>query len=354
MAGNLATAALLVALGAQWGMILAVLGLTVGVSGVVVQEARSRVHRPKRVLFTSSSDSWFSEQIFHGLEDGLRGHLHYELSKLHAAPLLERKSVEAQLDCLRDPLATSADAIVIRPAAVTDRLVAELVRLSAAGVMLVFVNTQPPLRSWREVGLLPPRFVGCDMAEGGRLVGAAVCEVARSIDADGIILLDGPSTKQSNLVRTAWATRAILTCLSEIPCVVEPIEDFDSSHAVRGFKAAIGHLDEQARSPARRLVLHPGTDRAAAAIARWMARNESRIAGQVREVAIVGFDGLRGPDGSLLVDDVPGVVATVDQQPYLLGIEAAAHIIAAAEGRARTWHRETTVTPRVLQVQRSS
>jgi hypothetical protein len=83
----------LTVLSTSWGLSLAVLGIAIAVSGIALQEGRSRVHRARRIVFSSSSDSWFSEQIYHGLHDGLRGQLNHEVVKLRPEQPLDRRAL---------------------------------------------------------------------------------------------------------------------------------------------------------------------------------------------------------------------------------------------------------------------
>jgi ABC-type sugar transport system substrate-binding protein len=234
----------------------------------------------------------------------------------------------------------------------TEALVDEVVRYAAAGVMAVFVNSRPPVEKWHQANLALPRFVGCDMEIGGRLIGRAMCELAQLVDADGILLLEGPTAKRSNAVRTAWAVREIVGHTAGIPAVIKRVADFNDDDVIDGVSAGVRCPDEDARRETKRLVIHPGTDRAGSALARWLTANDSQLAGTRREIWMVGFDGLRTPDGALLAEYPAGMVATIDQQPYLLGVEAAAHIVAAFEGRSATHPREVLVEPKVLRIAR--
>jgi hypothetical protein len=161
-----------------------------------------------------------------------------------------------------------------------------------------------------------------------------------------MLLIEGPSSKRSNPTRVAWAARELLGA-SNRPCFVQRVADFEDDSLVNGLLEGISRLDGHLREPAQHLVIHTGTDRAGAAIARWLVANDWEVHGRKRRVSMIGFDGLRTPDGALLIDDIPGMIATVDQQPYLLGAEAAAHLVSAFRGELASRPREVTVKPKI-------
>jgi hypothetical protein len=169
----------LVFLGSSWGIVLAVAGVTIAISGIAIQEGRALVSRARTILFLSSSDSWFSEQIFQGLESGLHGEMPHEIVKLHPHSSLGRRTVEAQIESLRHAYRRGIDAIVVRPASITDGLIDEMLKYAGAGAMIVFINTRPPLASWRDAQQPLPFFVGSDMEMGGTLVGQLMSESRR-------------------------------------------------------------------------------------------------------------------------------------------------------------------------------
>jgi hypothetical protein len=346
---NSAAIVVLAAFEASLGVALGVLGLVVAIAGIGMQEIRVWVRRPRKILFLSSSDSWFSHQIWMGLSEGLDGLLSHQLSRVKVPGHLAEQGVDGQLAALREPETGAADAIVIRPAGITDRLTDELARHARAGTVIVFVNSCPSFDQWDGGGYPLPMFVGCDMAAGGQLVGNLVSQVAERVQADGIILIEGPDAKRSNAVRTAWAARAVTSLATDVPCVTETVSRFGEREIMAGVASAIRRLDRRAGRSVERIVLYPGTDRAATIFGRRIADNR-HLEGHDRRVWMVSFDGLRHPDGSALVADVAGVVATVDQQPYTLGREAAAHVVAAFHGRQATRRREVVVAPKVLEI----
>jgi ABC-type sugar transport system substrate-binding protein len=337
----------LIFLRATWGLAIGVLGLLLGTAGISLQEARPRVYRSRRILFLSSSDSWFSQQIWQGMQDRMQGQVNHELIRIRPNSPYDNKSVDAQIACLRENHGSRPDAIVIRPSTITDALSRELITYSLEGTLVVFINTRPPIAQWRSSGAPLPRFVGCDMEAAGVILGRLLCDLVDSMGASGVILIEGPSTKHSNAIRTAWAVREIVTTKAGLHSSLLVVNDFDDKEIVEAFANGIAMLDTQAGCPVERIAACPGTDRAASAVGRWIVENDSILLGAHRDIQMVGCDGLRQPDGRLLITDVPAVVATVDQQPYLIGQEAAAHIIAAFVGRTALHPREIVVQPRV-------
>jgi ABC-type sugar transport system substrate-binding protein len=342
-----------VAAGVPVSLTLGLAGVAVGVIAFGAQTAQSRVVRPRKIVFISSSQSFFSKQIFIGLQDGLRGKFSHEVYELTPVAELSHRSLESQIEILRERTTSSADAIIIRPAELTVQLNAELVRLSQLGILVVFLNTHPDLDAWMDVGARLPRFVGSDMQAGGQLIARLLLDLAEDVEADGIILFQGPSSKISNIIRSAWAAREIMAAVGRFPCILWELEGFDHECVTAALRNSIKRLDDMLGRKARRIAVHPGTDRAASIASAWLAeqRNVPRNP-FARELFLVGYDGLTQPDGILVANETPNVYATIDQCPYLIGREAAGHVTAAFEGRTAEMPREVVVQPKIIKTTR--
>lgn len=335
---------------------LAILGLVFGLVTVGVQELVRRAPTTRRVAFVSSSASPFSAEILSGLRAGLSDR--FEIKVFEPTPPVEvdRRSSEAQIVSLESADVNSADAIVVRPAGNDDRLWEALRRHSQRGCQVIAINTRPPAAAWaaRKPTPLPPRYVGTDMQACGTLLGETVARVAMSISADAILLMEGPSEKPSNAVRTLAAVRALEDAETSCPWFVHRLSGWteqDMSSALRRLNAEVTRALGR---PAQSVVLHTATDRAARTIGVLIAEDRNHEGWSRRRIALIGCDGLRDSDGRLAVEDVPYAVATVDQNAYALGREAARQLLLVCDRRESEESPDIELKPRLAVVQRHS
>lgn len=336
-----------VIIGLSFETMLGVSGLALALVGLAVPLSQDRVKRPFRVGFLSSSRSYFTSQILEGLKAGLDGQIPVQVVDLFPVGAT-RLTSEAQVQCLRSEQARQADAIVIRPSELSDLVLGELMRLAGGGRLVVFINTPPPWDKWTASGLVLPRFVGSDMKSGGQLIGDLVTEAAATLKAEGVLLLEGPESKVSNSTRSAWAARQVLRSGYDKPVVLVQVGRFDSEHLLAALFGGLAKIDNRVGKKAGAVIVHAGTDSAAAIVADLAAAKRDEDNLFRRKIFIVGYDGLMGPDGLLMVEHKPGILATIDQRPNLLGQEAAEHIKAVAERRGQSRQREVTVSPRAV------
>jgi DNA-binding LacI/PurR family transcriptional regulator len=343
IAGLTATAATLAEL--TWEATLGVTGLAFGIMAPIVTEYRHLAKESRTVVFIGSSRSSFTENVVRGLDAGLREQIDYKLIDMR--PQSDAESVlDFQLKSLRDVRTRNADAVVIRAAADSTDLWLELQSLRRRGVFIVAIDVKPPNRYFYEGDVPMPRFVCSDFAAGGEIVGDELCR--RSQNSDGVILLSGPSTNTPSMIRSERACYRVMKQPLACPVLVRELTDLDAAAAWNPLQDALAELDRAIGRPALRVTLFAANDKVAVGLSHRIAAGRDLPR---REIAIIGYDGVRGTDGALVVQSAHLVVATVDTLPDFQGREAAAFLVAEFFRHEAKNRKNSVVSPRLFTVE---
>ncbi|MGH6648284.1 sugar ABC transporter substrate-binding protein [Aquabacterium sp.] len=228
------------------------------------------------------------------------------------APLAE--SVEHQVQLLRSPGIRELDALIVIPSSSDEIIAVEIASLVSRGVYVVCCDIKPNNRHFFERSLFPPAFVGSDCGIGGRLIGEAMGE--NCAEDELFVVLSGPSMSAPGRARA----QAVLTALRR--SVVTPsihevaITSWNPDEVCGVFQSEIAPLLAVDRPRS----MFCANDEICRMLSNELYTNLDRYGKRWR---LYGYDGLRDSSGTLLVRNLPYVVATVDQKVGEIGAIAA-------------------------------
>lgn len=171
---------------------LAVVGLVLAVllpSGI---EVRQRAGRPRRVLILD----YRAHQFGHAVARDATRLLHQDKRQWyveHKAPAPGHGGVQWQIDAIKHAIVDELDGIILIPAADDEQLWLTLATAIKTGIFVVAVDTKPPNKVFRELGLAPPRFVSSKYNETGIVIGHALDDWLTTEPSRMCLLWTGPT-----------------------------------------------------------------------------------------------------------------------------------------------------------------
>lgn len=164
---------LLYVAGTDIGISLAIVGLVLAVLIPGGIEVRQRAGRPRKVLILD----YRAHQFGHAVAREAIKLLHADKRQWyveHKRPNPGHGGVQWQIDAINHAIVDELDGIILVPGADDERLWLTLAAAIKAGIFIVAVDTKPPNRVFRDLGLAPPRFVSSKYNETGLIIGSAL------------------------------------------------------------------------------------------------------------------------------------------------------------------------------------
>jgi ABC-type sugar transport system substrate-binding protein len=332
-------------LGVNIGFTIAIIGILLTILIFLIQEVRLLRSPLRRVVFLGRSSSPFSTNILAGLKTEIgEGIFSPDLQTILPTQPHEKDDLAFQINCLRRIDIPKTHALVIVPAGDNDSLWNELRRLTMKGVFVVTVDIKAPNRIFYDGNLRLPRLVTSDFVQGGQLVAELIGDYLAEDPESTALLLIGPAVSNPGLIRTRICLYELLNRGFGPRISVSELENWNVEEAVRKFKDAIKEVAPIATL--MRILVFCGNDANCIVINNFI-ENHPEIRRR-REYLLIGYDGVRNPDGSLIVASIKRCVGTVDAVPESQGRSAGSFLIEEYERRISPDSKNASLPPKLL------
>jgi ABC-type sugar transport system substrate-binding protein len=339
--------AVMLLLGIRVEFVIAIIGILLTILVFLVQEVRLLRSPLRKIVFLGRSNSPFSLNILAGLKAVIGdGAFSADLQIVLPVQKHEKGDLTFQINCLRRIETRSTHALVIVPAGDSESLWNELRRLISKGVFVVSIDVKAPNRFFYEGNLRLPRFVTSDFAKGGHLVAELIGEYLTEGAADVALLLIGPATSSPGSMRTRMCLYELVSRGFGPRIFAAELENWNVEEAIRKFKEALSKIEPSKMNATVRICVFCGNDANCVAINQFIEKHpEIR---RRREYVLIGYDGVRNPDGSLIVDSMKLCMGTVDQLPESQGKSAGTFLVEEYERRTSANSKNAFLSPQLL------
>lgn len=163
--------------GVELGLNLSLVGLFLGLLVPIGIEIRSRSGRIRNVIVLDYRHHQYGHAVGRGVIRALGADKRrWNVTYLRPSGSTEEDSATWQIHAVQTAVLEDVDGIVLVPAGDDESLWFALASAIKARTFVVVVDTKPPNRVFRDVGIEPPRFVSTKYADTGSLVADALVE----------------------------------------------------------------------------------------------------------------------------------------------------------------------------------
>ena len=313
------------------------LSLFLGLEGISSGVFVSSLVTPgrRRVVIVAKARNSFTAMIEQGLTERLRQHQGWDIIP-RTPPMVEAaESSHGVTELLGSLDARNADAIVCVAGDVDEHLHMAVLERIREGITVITCDARLDDDYFFGHDMPPPRYVGSNFTQGGREVANYIRQ--RAAKDDLIFVFCGPSGNRPAVERGRVALYELM--LSEYASSVHtvPIRSFERGEVREKFTRlvlqrieALGHVG--------RVFVYCGNDENAQIIESCIqTANNPKV-----QYQLVGYDGVRTPTSSLMVESCQHVVATVNTLPQQLG-QSAADMLLAVRGRSAEADRKALI-----------
>jgi ABC-type sugar transport system substrate-binding protein len=167
---------ILTLVGVSIGLTLSVVGLVLGLLIPLGIEVRQRAGRARKVIILDYRVHQFGHAVARGLMRSLNADKRrWQVSYKNTGTTLVDGSVQWQIREIQTAVLEDFDAIVLIPAGDDEALWFATASAIKARTFVVVVDTKPPNKVYRDVGISPPRFVSSNYPTTGTLIGEKLC-----------------------------------------------------------------------------------------------------------------------------------------------------------------------------------
>jgi ABC-type sugar transport system substrate-binding protein len=335
----------LLALGISIVIVIGVVPVSLGLVALTFQEWRPRTKERHIVLIGKSKKGPFSESVLLGLHEELKKDLNPELTERDPEQRHESGSLAFQLEALRGSDVRGSDAVVVIPTGDYEELWNEIRYLTELGIFLVVIDVKAPNRLFYSRDLPMPRFVTSDFRAGGKLVGKLMASKLQTGAADMALVLGGPAFSPPAVIRNRRLLYELLP-FGHDRLLIGELDSWDEDAAVRCFTELTGRLDAASGDGARKIVVFCGNDKNCLAIGKFLEDDRNGLGHDRYE--LIGYDGVRDSEGTLLVAGVPFCSATIDTTPRSQGRSAARFLVDGYQGLNDALPKNSIIAPKTL------
>lgn len=326
--------------GVELGLNLSLVGLFIGLLLPGGIEIRNRSGRTRRVLVLDYRLHQFGHAVARGVMRTLNSDKRrWEVTYKGPGSEATHGAIEFQLREIQSAIIEDFDAIVLIPAGSDERLWHGLAIAIKNRAFTVVVDTKPPNRVFRDVGIESPRFVSADYAETGVLVGGMLSEWLLTDPQRKCILWTGPygswpGEERSRNVIFELARRNLLD-----RTVLQPISSWAPdqgrcSHALECIEKLGGKVAVYTADDENAVALH---------LATLVERPALR-----RDMYIVGCNGTSDDWGRVPSLDLRAVDGTVDILAEEQGVQAAMLMVKERNGLLHPSERSVYIRPHTI------
>jgi hypothetical protein len=191
-----------------------------------------------------------------------------------------------------------------------------------------------------------PRFVTSDFVMGGQLAATLIAEYLTEGIADVALVLAGPSMSNPGRIRSSACIYELTKRGLASRLFVDELESWSEEEAIQRITKIVTQIERtQAFSPLR-VCIYCANDANCKAIDEYIESHSELHRG--REYFLIGYDGTRNPDGSLILGSSKRCVGTVDVLPGSQGRSAGTFLIEEYEGRTSSHAKNALIVPRLL------
>lgn len=307
---------------------MGIVGGLLAVGTFAVAQYQYRRPRTRSVVFLAKSRSSFAHNIFRGLTNGLE-----QYGDIHVHGLFPPKDGQDgapfQLESLKSLVVARAHAIVLIPATEDHEVWQELGRATNRGTLVVCVDTKPAKDNFHAHGLPSPAFVGSDFTLGGEMLGRYLVNRLNDCPDARLVVALGPEVSWPARERAGRILYELGRAEMLSRCETVELDNWViSSCAEKLLRAIESRLAEDCKE----VFVFAGNDKLTFELDLQLDRHQGEVGKAT--VWLIGYDGTTTDDGSLLLEGLRRVVATVDALPVEQGLAAAEFLIAAYEGNA--------------------
>lgn len=326
--------------GVDFGLNLALVALALGMVLPLGIELRNKTGRRRRVLILDYRVHQFGHAVARGATRSFIEHERewdVEIKCIGADEDLD--AIQWQIRQLQKAQLRDVDGVILVPAGDDEALWFALASVIKTDVFVVVVDTKPPNKVFRDIGIDPPRFVSSRYSETGVLIGEHIAEWLCQGPERQCVLWTGPNgswpgeERSRNIIyeiaRTDALDRTILFPIDS--WVPERQRCLDTLRFVGEFEGETA--------------IYCADDENAMALHLFCLTSNPMLRSKME---IVGCNGTPDDWGNIQVLEMHAADATVDIQAEEIGARAALLFIKERHGKLDASERTVFIDPRLL------
>ncbi len=283
---------------------LGITGFFFGLLQLLFSRLESKNPKMRNIVFLSKSKSTFSQSIYKGLRNILESNRDISVSAIFPENYGNATdTVTWQIEELKhNNVLTKADAIVIIPAKDEIGLWQSLVSLVSKGVSVICLDVKP-IGSFFDSAKVPrPYFISSDFSVGGKLLGAIIQEELKSENVHFIGAI-GPDNSWPAVERCSKLLTSIIHNEEIKSCSWLKLISWDREECAKTLLEKINTINLDKIS---KLIVFAGNDKVAISLLRKIPNN------LYQKIRVIGYDGLKDESNTLVMNQYPEFIATID------------------------------------------
>lgn len=198
------------AFGLDLGLNLSLVGLLMGLVLPLGIEIRNRIGRPRKLLVLDYRAHQYGHAVARGFMRAMAADRRRWATEYRSSGSSNQESgVQWQIRELQTAVIEDTDGVLLVPAGDDDRLWYTLAAAIKSGLFVTVVDTKPPNRVFREVGIDAPRFVCSDYVRTGTLVAEALVQWMSARPDRTSVLWTGPTDSWAGQERSRQIVYAL-------------------------------------------------------------------------------------------------------------------------------------------------
>lgn len=326
--------------GVELGLNLTLVGLFLGLLVPIGIEIRSRTGRARRVVIIDYRTHQYGHAVGRGAIRTLTADKR-NWTVTHTGPpsTTDMDAITWQIHAVQSAVLEDADGIILIPAGDDESLWFALASAIKARMFVVVVDTKPPNRVFRDVGIEPPRFVSTKYADTGTIVGETMINWLRA-DATrrGVVWVgpygSWPGEERSRNVIFEFAKNGLLD-----RAILLPIASW--SPDAKRCRETLDYIDDLGCE----MAVYTADDENAVALHLLTLTERPALR---QRMYIVGCNGTPDDWGNVQCVDMRAVDATVDILAEEQGVQAAMLFVKERNARLDPSERTVFIRPQVM------